>query len=180
MSKTYQVHIDVGVYEIEDKKVPISIMCDRAKMALNTIKEDAFKQVAYYSDAIREQMLKEQMMYGEMHRAIKDREMIIYLQGLYDADEKLVGAEALVRWDHPAKGILSAGEFVGVLETNGLIVNLDQYVWELACQQLQKWQQEGKEELFLSVNISAKDFETIDVCEVLLNLISKYGISIYC
>lgn len=175
--KTYKVHIDVGVYEIEDRTVPITIMCDRAKMALNTIKEDVLKQVAYYSDTIREQMVKEQMLFGEMHRAIRDREMIIYLQGLYDSNENLVGAEALVRWAHPEKGILSAGEFVGVLENNGLIVSLDQYVWELACQQLQKWQQEGKSDLFLAVNISAKDFDTIDVCEVLIGLVNKYGIN---
>ena len=139
--------------------------------------EDVLKQVAYYSDTIREQMVKEQMLFGEMHRAIRDREMIIYLQGLYDASENLVGAEALVRWAHPEKGILSAGEFVGVLENNGLIVSLDQYVWELACQQLQKWQQEGKRALFLAVNISAKDFDTIDVCEVLIGLVNKYGIN---
>ncbi len=174
---SYLVHIDVGVYEIDDKRIPVSLMCDRANMALATIKEDRGKQVAYFKETIREQILKEQLLHGELQKAIKNKEMIIYLQGLYDANENIVGAEALVRWKHPAKGILAAGVFVETLEKNGLIAYVDQYIWELACEQLQKWKKEGKGNLFLSVNISAKDFETIDVCEVLLNLIHKYDIS---
>lgn len=146
-------------------------------MALNTIKEDRGTQVAYFKETMREQVLREQILYGELERALKNKEMTIFLQGLYDAEEKIIGAEALVRWNHPTKGILSAGAFVETLEKNGLIVNLDKYIWELACEQLQKWKAEGKGHLFLSVNISAKDFESIDVCEVLLGLVHKYRIS---
>lgn len=176
-STSYLIHIDIGVYEIDDKTIPVSLMCDRANMALSTIKEDRTKQVAYFKETMREQVLKEQVLYGELLRAIKNKEMIIYLQGLYDANENIVGAEALVRWNHPTRGILSAGEFVEILEKNGLIVNLDKYIWELACEQLHKWKNEGKDNLFLSVNISAKDFEAIDVCDVLTNLVNKYDIS---
>lgn len=174
---SYLLHIDVGVYEIDDKTIPVSLMCDRASMALDTIKDDLRKQVAWFKETMREQAVKEQILYGELHRAIKNREMIIYLQGLYDAEEKLVGAEALVRWNHPEKGILSAGTFVEILEKNGLIVTLDQYIWELACEQLKKWSAEGKAQLYLSVNISAKDFESIDVCEVLTGLVHKYEVA---
>ncbi|MBP3569134.1 MAG: bifunctional diguanylate cyclase/phosphodiesterase [Lachnospiraceae bacterium] len=172
----YIVHIDVGIYEIDDKTISVSLMCDRAKMALDTIKEDQSKHVAYFKETMREQMLKEQMLYGELHRAIKNREMTIYLQGLFDAEETIVGAEALVRWNHPTKGVLTAGSFVETLEKNGLIVILDQYIWELACEQLKKWELEGKSNIALSVNISAKDFETINVCEVLTGLVKKHKI----
>lgn len=174
---SYSVHIDIGVYEIDDKEVPVSLMCDRANMALETIKADRGKQVAYFKEKMREQMLREQILYVELNRAIKRKEMTIYLQGLYDVNKNVVGAEALVRWNHPVRGVLSAGIFVEALEENGLIVNLDQYIWELACEQLQKWKKEGKEGLFLSVNISAKDFDAIDVCDVLKNLVDKYEIS---
>ncbi len=176
-NESYLLHLDIGVYEIDDRTIPVSLMYDRANMALQTIKEDRSKQVAYFKETMRDQMLKEQMLYSELHRAIKKREMIMYLQGLYDAEETLVGAEALVRWNHPEKGILSAGMFVETLEKNGLIITLDQYIWELACEQLKKWSVEGKEHLYLSVNISAKDFEAVDVCGVLTGMVKKYGIS---
>ncbi len=176
-NNSYLIQIDIGVYEIDDRLVPVSLMCDRANMALATIKEDRGKNIAYFKETMREQMLKEQVLYGELHRAIKGQEMTIYLQGIYNSQEQIIGAEALVRWNHPAKGILSAGEFVETLEKNGLIVTLDKYIWELACKQLQKWSMENKDNLFLSVNISAKDFESIDVCNVLTNLVTEYNIS---
>lgn len=173
---SYMVHIDLGVYEIDDKAIPVSLMCDRANMALDTIKEDRGTQIAYFKETIREQILKEQLLYGELQRALKNKEMTIFLQGLYNSEKKIIGAEALVRWNHPTKGFLSAGAFVETLEKNGLVVDLDKYIWELACEQLRSWQENGKEDLFLAVNISAKDFECIDVCEVLLNLVRQYEI----
>ncbi len=176
-SNSYSIHIDIGIYEIDDRSIPVSIMCDRAIMALDSIKGDRTRQVAYFKETMREQMLKEQLLFNELQGALANKEMILYLQGLYDSRENLIGAEALVRWNHPTKGIISAGEFIGVLEENGMIVTLDQYVWELACQQLKRWRVENKEHLFLSVNISAKDFEYIDVCNVLTELVKKYDIN---
>ena len=174
--KDYLLHINVGIYEIDDTTIPVSLMYDRAHLALNAIRNDRSKHVAYFKENMREQMLKEQYLYNELHRAIKNREMIMYLQGLYDAEQNVVGAEALVRWNHPEKGILPAGMFVETLEQNGLISTLDKYIWELACEQLKKWEQEDKGQLFLSVNISAKDFEDMDVCEVLTGLVRKHGV----
>lgn len=175
-SSSYLIHIDIGVYEIDDRSIPVSLMYDRANMALSTIKEDMGIQVAYFKETMRQQMLNEQILYGDLHRAIKNREMTIYLQGLFNQQKKVVGAEALVRWNHPAKGILPAGAFIEILERNSLIADLDKYIWELACEQLQKWKQEGKDDLFLSVNISTKDFDAIDVCKVLTELVHQYEI----
>ncbi len=176
-SKSYQIHIDIGCYEIGDATLPVSIMCDRARMALYTIKDNHLKKFAYYHESMREHALKEQVLYGEIQRALGQGEIKLYLQGIYDQNCKLLGAEALVRWDHPARGILPAGDFIEILEQNGMIVKVDQYVWECACRQLQKWKKEGHEELFLSVNISTKDFEAIDVCREFEQLTHKYDIS---
>ena len=175
--RSYVVHIDVGIYEIDDRTIPVSLMCDRAQMAMDAVKENRGIRVAYFKETMREQLLKEQLLYRELQKAIKNKEMIIYLQGLYDCFGNVVGAEALVRWNHPVKGILSAGTFVETLERNGLIAGVDTYIWELACKQLQKWKEEGREDLFLAVNISARDFESIEVCEVLTDLVRKYEIA---
>ena len=173
---SYLVHVNIGVYEITDKSIPPSLMYDRAIMALNTIKKDRRHQVAYFKKSMWEQMVREQDLYNDLLRGINNDEMMMYLQGLYNAEDKLVGAEVLARWKHPQRGFLPAGMFVEDLEKNGLIVALDQHIWELACRQLHKWSKEGREELFLAVNVSAKDFETIDICGVLMNLIKQYDI----
>lgn len=173
---SYRVYFDAGVYDITDPDLPVYIMCDRAKMALSTLKGDRLEKIAYYSDELRERALKEQILIGELQRAIDNREILIYFQGIFDSFENMLGAEALVRWQHPEKGLMSAGEFIKILEDNGMIVKLDQYIWRLACEQLKKWQEEGKDNLFLSVNISARDFEAIDVCQVISGLVKEYEI----
>lgn len=175
-SRSYQVNIDMGVYEISDTALPVPTMCDRAKLALRTIKDSCIDKVAYYNEAMRTNILKEQVLFSQMQRAIEKGEIKIYLQGIYNTKSVILGAEVLVRWDHPARGIIAAGEFIGFLEENGMIVKLDQYVWRCACAQLKKWKQEGRDNLFLSVNISAKDFDVIDVCQVLTDLVAEYEV----
>ena len=68
------------------------------------------------------------------------------------------------------------GEFIPVFEKNGMIVKLDQYMWEAACKQLRKWKDEGKKDMYISVNISPKDFYFMDVKQVLTDLVKKYNI----
>ena len=68
------------------------------------------------------------------------------------------------------------GEFIPVFEKNGMIVKLDQYMWEAACKQLRKWKDEGKKDMYISVNISPKDFYFMDVKQVLVDLVKKYNI----
>ena len=68
------------------------------------------------------------------------------------------------------------GEFIPVFERNGMIVKLDQYMWEAACKQLRKWKDEGKKDMYISVNISPKDFYFMDVKQVLVDLVKKYNI----
>lgn len=172
----YHIQIDVGIYEIIDRTIPVSIMCDRAMMAINTIKESVHDRVAYFDSAMRENALKEQELIGGLQRAIDEEELQIYLQPQTDCSGKGMGAEALVRWNHPEKGMLMPGEFIGIFEKNGMIAQVDRYIWELACRQLRKWKDEGKDDMYISVNISPKDFYFMDIYEVLVDLVKKYDI----
>jgi EAL domain-containing protein (putative c-di-GMP-specific phosphodiesterase class I) len=88
----------------------------------------------------------------------------------------VTGAEALVRWEHPLRGLLNPVDFLPIFEKNYRIIDIDKYVWELACRQLRKWNDEGIHDLYISVNISPRDFECIDVYETLTSLVDKYGI----
>ncbi len=174
---SYPINIYVGVYEITDRTMSISAMCDRSFMAINTIKGSLRQKVAYYDDNLRQGALKEQELTGELPKAMARGDIQIYLQPQITVDGKVPGAEALVRWIHPKKGMLMPGEFIEVFERNGMIVKLDQYIWELACKQLKKWKDEGHEDKYISVNISPTDFHFIDIYEVFTELVQKYEVA---
>lgn len=173
----YPIRLYLGVYEIVQKDLPVSGMCDRAKMAIATIKGNYQKRLAYYDEKLRQSVLNEQEIMGELDDAIASGQFHIYLQAQVNGQGESHGAEALVRWIHPKKGYLPPAAFIDILEKNGAIVRLDRYIWELACQKLREWTDEGREDMYLSVNISPKDFYFIDIYETFTSLVEQYGIN---
>ncbi len=166
----------LGIYEITDDKTPVSVMCDRARMAIEAIKNDYHKRVSHYNTALRDNIMHEQELISDLSDAMEQGQIQMYLQPQMSAEGKLLGAEALVRWVHPEKGLIMPGDFVPVFEKNGLISDVDMYMWEIACKQLRKWKDEGREELYISVNISPRDFYFMDIYEVFTDLTDKYGV----
>lgn len=174
---SYPLKVYIGVYEIDDPGMPVSMMCDRAMMALGTIKGDYQKQVAYYDEKLRYNVMQEQELAAGLDRAIRDGEIEMYIQPQFTVDGKCLGGEGLVRWNHPTKGLLMPSVFIEAFERNGMIVKLDRHVWELACRQLRKWKDAGFAERYISVNISPKDFFFVDIYKEFTTLVGRYGIS---
>jgi diguanylate cyclase (GGDEF)-like protein len=174
--KKFEAFIYMGIYRIVNKRLPVSMMSDRANIALNTVKLNRFVRIAVYDDGMYQDIVKECELSTEVSGAIRNGEITIYLQPQIKDSGEVMGAEVLVRWEHPEKGMLSPGEFLPIFEKNYKIVDIDRYVWELACMQIKKWNDMGRNDLYLSVNISPRDFESIDVYETLLSLVDKYGI----
>lgn len=173
---TYPVEVKVGIYEVIESSLPVSVMCDRAFMAINAMKENGPQKFAYYDKKLRDSILEEQELTGELESAIENGEFRIHLQPQIAVDGKVSGAEVLVRWQHPQKGLLMPGSFIEILERSGQIVKLDRHVWELACKQLQIWKQRGRNDMYLSVNISPRNFYFIDVYQVFTELVAQYDI----
>lgn len=167
----------IGVYEITDRSIPASVMCDRARMAITSIKGSFQKRVAYYNDTLRDNILYEQELITDLDHAIASGEIKMYLQPQMSVDGQMLGAEALVRWEHGEKGMIMPGSFIPVFEKNGLISEVDKHIWELACKQLRKWKAEGKDKLYISVNISPRDFYFLNIYQVFTDLVVKYDIS---
>ncbi len=167
----------IGVYEIKDRSIPVSVMCDRARMAINSIKGDYHKRVAHYNSKMRDTIMYEQQLIQELDQALSSGQIQMYLQPQMSTEGQMLGAEALVRWQHPERGMIMPGDFIPLFERNGLISEIDCHIWELACQQLKKWKEEGNDHLYISVNISSRDFYFMDIFKILTDLISKYEIS---
>lgn len=174
----YQMYIYVGAYEIQDIDEPVSVMLDKANMAIQSIKGDYHRIVAYYDNAILESELEKKKLIAEFDNALERGEFCMFLQPQTGADGKCHGAEALVRWKHGKRGLLFPDSFVKCYEDAGLIHKLDAYVWELAAMQLKLWKDMGREDLHISINISAKDFFYLDVYSTLKGLVDKYGIAV--
>ena len=175
-SGIYTLHIHFGVYEIDDPSIPVSVMCGRANSALRTIREDLSNAVAYFDDTILKKILREQTVLGSFDEALGSGQFRMYLQPMVREDGSVLGAEALARWFRPDGTAVMPGEFIEVLENAGLIHKLDRYIWELAARQLSLWKETGKRDLWISVNLSAKDFYSVDVVNELTKLVEKYGI----
>lgn len=173
---SYPLRIYIGVYEIDDVSLPISVMCDRAMMAIATIKGDYQKKVAYYDEKLRSSVLQEQDLAAGLDRAIEQGQIELYIQPQISSDGGCMGGEGLVRWNHPVRGLLMPAAFIPSFERNGMIVKLDLFVWELACRQLQKWKAEGFADRYISVNISPKDFFFVDIFKEFTSLVGRYGI----
>lgn len=173
---SYPLKIYIGVYEIDDISLPISVMCDRAMMAIATIKGDYGKKVAYYDEKLRSSVLQEQELAAGLDQAIAQGELELYIQPQITLDGDCMGGEGLVRWNHPTRGLLLPDAFIPPFEHNGMIVKLDLHIWELACRQLQKWKAAGFGDRYISVNISPKDFFFVDVFKEFTSLVCRYGI----
>ena len=140
-------------------------MCDKANLAIKTLGENYDKSIAYYSDTIFHDTVAEKQLVGDFDKALAEKQFCMYLQPQVTSEGKLLGAEALVRWQHPKRGLIFPGDFIEVFEKTGLIYRLDRFVWELAVQKLAQWQKDGRDDLYISVNISTKDFYYMDVYE---------------
>lgn len=171
---TFCIHF--GIYEIDDPSLPVSVMCGRANSALHIIRDDLTRTLSYFNDTILQKMLQEQVILGCFDEALNSGEFEIYLQPLIDKDSQVIGAEALARWRRADGTVIMPGDFIPTLENAGLIQKLDIHIWELAVKQLSLWQKTSKKNLPISVNMSAKDFYSIDVYDVLTSLIEKYGV----
>ena len=166
-----------GIYEITDPSVPVEQMCDRALLAVDSIKGQYDRYFAVYDDALRGRLFREKAITDAMETALAEEQFVIYLQPKYSlTDNCMAGAEALVRWIHPEWGFMSPGEFIPLFEKNGFIHRLDEYVWEHVCALLAQWKQKGLPLLPVSVNVSRADVYQIRLVDILQGLVQKYDI----
>ncbi|MCH5188724.1 MAG: EAL domain-containing protein, partial [Oscillospiraceae bacterium] len=167
-----------GIYEIVDRTESVWTMCDKAMMAIDAISGSYEKSFNFFKEELFQRIIKEKEIIGEFDKAIENDEFHMFLQPQIANDGTLVGAEALVRWIHPVKGMVSPADFIPVLEKSGLIHKLDLVMWEKAAQQLEKWRKAGREDLSISVNISTKDFYLTDISEEFSKIAKKYDFDI--
>ena len=144
-----------GVYCCENANLPVSVICNRAFLALGSIKEDMNHAVARFDDPINQRICRERDMEARFEDALLNQEFVVWYQPKFDIHtEQMLGAEALVRWKWADGTVVSPGEFIPLFERDGLIVRLDEYVFRRVCRIQRELLERDGSALPISVNLS--------------------------
>jgi len=165
----------VGITVFGDAHDTANEVLQQADLAMYQAKADGRNTVRFFAPALQAAVNARAAMEEELRRAIKTNQFLLYYQSQIDRGV-LVGAEALLRWRHPVRGILSPGAFISLAEETGLILPLGDWVMETACQQIAAWAgRKGLPEITVAVNISARQFRNPDFVENVLKMLDRTG-----
>ncbi len=169
--------LHLGLYRIEDSKMSVGFMFDRADMAKKLIKEDYVKRYNYYEEKFKDTMLLEQELIGDVEKALKEGQFHILIQPIVDTGTgKTVSGEALIRWNHPTRGYISPGVFIPIFEKSRVVDKLDFYVFEKVCAFQKEQKEKGNPMVPISVNLSRVDFDRKDLVKKIEGIAEKYEV----
>ena len=174
------VRLRLGVYAEVDKHLEIERRFDHAKNAADSIRSSFSTSVAVYDDALHEKEVYAERLLDDFHDALARKQFVVFFQPKFDIRPDvpvLCGAEALVRWNHPELGTVSPGVFVPLFEGNGLIRDLDDYVWREAAAQIRSWKDRFGRSVPVSVNVSRVDMMDPELTGTLRGIVLENGIA---
>ncbi|NLG04186.1 MAG: EAL domain-containing protein [Clostridia bacterium] len=173
----YPLEISAGICVIDDRTISIDDYFLRTSVAAQACKNQFEVYYSFYDETTGKKLASEITITSEMQNALDTRQFVVYFQPKVTVStECACGSEALVRWMHPQKGMVSPGEFIPVFEKNGFIAKLDYYVWEEVCRLLKEWRDADKNPYPVSVNISRISLYNPKLVEQMTGLVKKYDI----
>lgn len=175
----FNVFLKIGIYLWDSKDgMEIRQAVNLANYAADSLTNLSLSEYCTYTMEMHDKILKRQRIERDMHRALEAGEFIAYYQPKYDiVSNRIIGAEALVRWKHKTKGLISPGEFVPIFETNGFIIEIDLCVFEQVCSFLTERKHAGKQLYPISCNFSRRHFSNEDLVEKLMRIVDRYDVA---
>lgn len=176
--KNVKLQMSYGVYIVEDREMELRQMEDRASMARRAAKDSILTNILFYKEKFKERLYTRKFIEENMQAAINERQFMMYLQPKYSiAKNEIIGAEALVRWRHPERGMIYPDQFIPIIEENGFVKKVDYYIWAEACRFIKKCEASGVMPCPISVNVSRIHLKDNEYIEVLSDVIESNGIS---
>ncbi|MDE6846535.1 MAG: EAL domain-containing protein [Lachnospiraceae bacterium] len=175
--KNVKIQMSYGVYTVEDKGMELRQMEDRAAMARKAAKNNILGNILFYKEQFKDSLYNRKFIEENMQVAITERQFMMYLQPKYSiAKNEIIGAEALVRWKHPERGMIYPDQFIPIVEENGFIRQVDYYIWREACHFIKKCENVGIDACPISVNVSRVHLRDDECIRVLDDIIRESGI----
>ncbi len=149
----------------------------RADAAMYQAKTSGRNTLCFFDPAMQQSLETRAALEAELRRALPQRQFFLAFQAKVDSERRVVGAEALLRWQHPERGLITPGQFIPVAEECGLIVAIGNWVLESACVQLREWNSlPGWENFRLAVNVSGRQFRQPDFVAAVCNIVRNSGV----
>ena len=172
-----RIRLRMGVYAKVDRSLPIERRFDRAKMASDMIRNSYTKSIEIYDHKLHEKEVYEQQLMEGFHQGLMERQFKVYYQPKFNVQGEtpvLSSGEGLVRWEHPQFGFISPGDFIPLFESNGLIEELDIYVWNTVAAQIREWKDEFGFSVPVSVNVSRADMYDPHLADNFRRILDKH------
>lgn len=165
-------------YDKFDKAIALPTLINRTLLALMTIKRQYLSPLAVYDDELASKTLRQHRLIEDMDSSLKNNDFEVYYQPKIDVfTSSIVGAEALVRWNHPEFGLIMPKDFIPLFEDCGLISHIDFFVIENVCRHINRWLDEELPIVPVSVNLSQIDFITPNLDQKIYELVNRHNVS---
>ncbi|WP_391090396.1 EAL domain-containing protein [Vibrio sp. NH-UV-68] len=173
----YSSSVSVGVVLFNNASQTSSDLLKQADIAMYNAKRSGKNRISFFKPEMQKTISSNFELERDLRTALKEKQFELYYQPQVNEDDIVIGVEALIRWRHPLKGLVSPYHFIPLAESIGLIIPIGEWVLKTACTQLAKWQGDStKSHLSISVNISYQQFRSNNFPKVIQKLIEKYSI----
>ncbi len=168
----------IGVCLYRGRAETVESLLKHADMAMYQAKDAGRNAVRFFDPVMQQAVERRVELEADLRGALQNRQLRLYYQIQVDDGHRPIGAEALIRWMHPRRGMVSPAQFIQVAEESSLILDIGQWVIETACQQIAEWARDGQmRHLQLAINVSARQFRMDDFVERLEQVIVRHGIA---
>lgn len=168
----------IGVCLFLGNEEPVEVLLKHADMAMYQAKESGRNTVRFFDPQMQHAVESRAALEADLRRAVADGNLRLYYQIQVDNDQKVLGAEALVRWEHATRGMVSPAQFIPLAEESALILNIGQWVLETACRQLSLWRDNPlTAKLTIAVNVSAQQFKLSDFVDRVAAVMKTYDVN---
>ena len=173
------VTASIGISLYPDDGAEVEELVKKADMAMYAAKEgkEGFR---FFTEEMNQKAMERMMLEGSLRHALQDNQLLVYYQPLVDEQRRVVGTEALLRWQHPQLGLLSPTRFIPIAEETGAIIPIGKWVLYTACQQAMKWHNMGFADFYVAVNLSTRQFKEPDLVEIVEHTLETTGLPPHC
>lgn len=175
--RLFSVRASLGISIYPDDGSDVATLAKNADMAMYQAKNQGRDRYSFFTQALDEQFARRLEIENDLRQALERNEFEVHYQPQFDLQMRLSGFEALIRWRHPAKGLVSPGAFIPVAEQSGLIARIDEWTLQAVCRQIAEWRRQALRPPAVSVNLSMKLFRRPDLSERIAQIAREAGVA---
>ena len=175
-TENYHLYFHLGVFRIDDPNIPVTVMIERADLALQTLHDRRENVLTFYTNKLLKQAENEAEFLNNFAKNLENGQFHIFLQPIVNSSREVTGAEALTRWIKPDGTVIPSDKYIHILEKDSNIAKLDCENWKRVMKQLSSWKATTKDHLVISVNVAPKDLFYMNALEKVKELVEEYNV----